>query len=134
MIRLVSTRNMSRLALLLRVAPACLLVTRLAAAPPLNIAAASDLPTVLPTIAQQFEAKTGVTTRVTFGSSGNFFSQLQNGAPLDVFLSADLEYPRRLVERGAAVPDTLYEYGAGRLVLWAGKDAGLDHAPGLQVV
>ena len=60
-----------------------------AAAQALTIAAASDLQAVLPALAQNFEKQTGVTTRVTFGSSGNFFSQIQNGAPFDLFLSAD---------------------------------------------
>src|SRR4029453_16768002 len=64
-----------------------------ASAQTLAIAAASDLQAVLPTIAQNFERQTGVTTRLTFGSSGNFFSQLQNGAPFDLFFSADLVYP-----------------------------------------
>lgn len=100
----------------------------------LTIAAASDLQAALPTIAQNFEKQTGVTTRLTFGSSGNFFSQLQNGAPFDLFLSADLDYPQRLVSGGQALADTLYEYGSGRLVLWARKDAGLDLARGLQTL
>ena len=104
------------------------------AAPPLTIAAASDLQAVLPIIARNFEQQTGVATRLTFGSSGNFFSQLQNGAPFDVFLSADLEYPQQLVTRGQALADTLYEYASGRIVLWARKDAGIDVARGLQAL
>jgi molybdate transport system substrate-binding protein len=105
-----------------------------ATAQTLTIAAASDLQAVLPAIAHDFEKQTGVTTRLTFGSSGNFFSQIRNGAPFDVFLSADLEYPQQLVNGGQALADTLSEYAAGRIVVWARKDAGLDVRPGLRVL
>jgi molybdate transport system substrate-binding protein len=106
----------------------------LADAQTLTIAAASDLQAVLPTIAQNFEKESGVATRLTFGSSGNFFSQLQNGAPFDVFLSADVEYPQQLIKRGQAVGDTLYEYASGRIVLWTRKDSGISLARGLQTL
>ena len=97
----------------------------LASAQTLTIAAASDLQAVLPAIARNFEQQTGVVTRLTFGSSGNIFSQLQNGAPFDIFLSADLDYPQQLVHGGQALADTLVEYASGRIVVWARKDAGL---------
>jgi molybdate transport system substrate-binding protein len=100
----------------------------------LSIAAASDLQAVLPTLAQSFEKQSGVATRLTFGSSGNFFSQIQNGAPFDVFLSADLEYPQRLVSGGVARGETLYEYASGRIVLWTRKDSGIDVRQGLRVL
>jgi molybdate transport system substrate-binding protein len=106
----------------------------IARAQTLTIAAASDLQAVLPAIAQNFEKETRVTTRVTFGSSGNFFSQLQNGAPFDVFLSADLDYPQQLISSGQAIADTLYEYGSGRIVVWARSDAGLDLRRGLHAL
>jgi molybdate transport system substrate-binding protein len=105
-----------------------------AAAQTITIAAASDLQAVLPAVAREFEQQTGTTTRVTFGSSGNFFSQIQNGAPFDVFLSADLDYPQQLVKSGQAIGDTLYEYALGRIVVWARKDAGIDVGRGLQVL
>src|SRR3954471_1200957 len=66
----------------------------------LTIAAASDLQTALPDIAKQFERAARVKVALTFGSSGNFFAQIQNGAPFDVFLSADADYPRRLAGTG----------------------------------
>ena len=66
----------------------------------LTIAAASDLQSALPAIASQFEKETGQPVRLTFGSSGNFFNQIQNGAPFDLFLSADIDYPRRLEASG----------------------------------
>ena len=67
-----------------------------ASAQSVRVAAASDLQAALPAIAAQFERDTGVKVALTFGSSGNFFTQVQNGAPFDVFLSADIDYPRRL--------------------------------------
>lgn len=100
----------------------------------LTIAAASDLQTALPPIVDAFERATGTITTVTYGSSGTFFAQIQNGAPFDVFLSADADYPRRLVETGAIDAATLFEYGAGRLVLWARNDSKIDLAQGLTVV
>jgi len=105
-----------------------------AAAPTLTVAAASDLQAVLPTLAERFQQRTGVTPRLTFGSSGNFFTQIRNGAPFDLFLSADLDYPQQLIRAGAAVPDSLYEYATGRLVLWARKDRGIDLGRGLQTL
>jgi molybdate transport system substrate-binding protein len=106
----------------------------LATAQTLTIAAASDLQAVLPIIARNFEQQTGVQARLTFGSSGNIFSQLQNGAPFDIFLSADLEYPQQLAKGGQALADTLVEYASGRIVVWARKDAGLDVQRGLSML
>jgi molybdate transport system substrate-binding protein len=106
----------------------------LANAQTLTIAAASDLQSVLPTIALDFEKQSGITTRLTFGSSGNFFSQLQNGAPFDVFLSADIDYPQQLIKGGQAVGETLYEYAAGRIVLWTRKETGINLVRGLQIL
>jgi molybdate transport system substrate-binding protein len=97
----------------------------------ITIAAASDLQTVLPDLARQFERTSGITTTVTFGASGNFFAQIRNGAPFDVFLSADADYPRRLAEGGQVESSTLYEYATGRLVLWTRHDSGLDVNKGL---
>lgn len=98
------------------------------------VAAASDLQTALPRIVSGFEKATGVTATVSFGSSGNFFAQIQNGAPFDVFLSADIDYPRRLVAAGRAVADSLTPYATGRLVLWTRTDTGIDVRKGLEVL
>jgi molybdate transport system substrate-binding protein len=102
-----------------------------ASAQGLAVAAASDLQFALPAITAQFEKETGQQIRLTFGSSGNFFTQIQNGAPFDVYLSADIGYPRRLEESGAAERASLYEYATGRLVLWTRTDSGIDVLRGL---
>jgi molybdate transport system substrate-binding protein len=100
----------------------------------LRVAAASDLQSVLPAIAQRFEQQSGVRVQLTFGSSGNFFSQIQNGAPFDVFFSADLSYPQQLDAAGLAEPGTLYQYAVGRLVVWVRRDSDLDVSRGLQLL
>jgi len=100
----------------------------------LTIAAASDLQTALPQIVDGFAKTTGVKAAVTFGSSGNFYAQIQNGAPFDVFLSADADYPRRLGETGAMDATSLFEYAAGGLVLWTRNDSKVNIAAGLPVV
>jgi molybdate transport system substrate-binding protein len=113
-----------------------LLAATIAAAqqPPLRIAAASDLQAVFPVLTARFERQTRRAVDVSFGSSGNVFAQLQNGAPFDLFLSADIDYPRRLEASGLTVPGTLVEYARGRIVLWSRNDTTLDLARGLPVL
>ena len=84
----------------------------------ITVAAASDLTFALTEVAHAFEQKTGNHVKLAFGSSGNFFVQIQNGASFDVFFSADVEYPRKLAAGGLAVAPTLWVYGTGRIVLW----------------
>jgi molybdate transport system substrate-binding protein len=94
----------------------------------IRVAAAADLKFAMDDLAAQYRKQTGNTLEVTYGSSGNFFSQLQNGAPFDLFFSADIEYPRKLEAAGLAEPGTLYEYAVGRIVIWAPPDSKLDVA------
>ena len=98
---------------------------------PLTVAAASDLQTVLPGIVRDFERSASARVSVSYGSSGSFFAQIQNGAPFDVFLSADVEYPRQLAAAGLADPATLQVYATGHLVIWARRDTKLDLSRGL---
>ncbi len=92
----------------------------------LTVAAAADLSFALPRITGAFERLTGGTVRVVYGSSGNLYAQIQNGAPFDVFLSADVNYARSLVTLHQAEADSFYRYAVGRLVLWAPQDSPLD--------
>jgi molybdate transport system substrate-binding protein len=94
---------------------------------PLTIAAAADLQFALEDILTRFRSvHPGAGVRVVYGSSGSFYSQIQNHAPFDLFLSADVQYPRRLISEGLAVPDSLFTYAAGRIVLWTPADSPLD--------
>jgi molybdate transport system substrate-binding protein len=110
---------------------ALLLAGASASAQGLTVAAASDLQSALPAIASRFEQDTGQSVQLTFGSSGNFFTQIRNGAPFDLFLSADIAYPRQLEAAGTAERGTLYQYATGRIVLWTRKDSGIDVGRGL---
>ncbi len=64
--------------------------------------------------------------KLSFGSSGNLTTQIRNGAPFDVFFSADEEYPKQLIDAGLAEKDTLYRYAVGRLVLWVPNEVPID--------
>ena len=104
------------------------------AAEELTIAAASDLTFVFPEVAARFQNDTGNSVKFSFGSSGNFLSQIQNGAPFDMFFSADIGYPRKLEAAGLAEPGSFYEYAVGKLVLWVPRASTLDLKQGLAVL
>ena len=100
----------------------------------LRVAAAADLQFVLPDLATQFEKQTSVKLAISYGSSGNFFAQIQNGAPFDLFFSADLDYPKKLTQAGLAESDSLQIYAAGRLALWLPPNSPLDPNGGLKTL
>jgi molybdate transport system substrate-binding protein len=91
-----------------------------------SIAAASDLNFAFKEIVAEFEKQTGNTVKLSLGSSGNFFAQISNGAPFDLYFSADISYPKKLEEDGLAEPGTLYMYAVGRIVLWVPKGSPID--------
>jgi molybdate transport system substrate-binding protein len=99
-----------------------------AAAQTVRIAAAADLQYAMEDLARQYEKHSPVKLAVTYGSSGNFYAQIQNGAPFDLYFSADISYPQKLVEAGLAEKDSLYNYARGRIVLWVARDFTLDPA------
>jgi molybdate transport system substrate-binding protein len=90
------------------------------------VAAASDLSFPIKEIISQFEQRTGHTVKLTLGSSGNFQAQIANGAPFDVYLSADVDYVRQLERAGLVEPDSLYVYAEGRLVIWVRNGSPID--------
>ena len=100
-------------------------LTTQASASEVVVAAASDLTSVIKEVASSFEKKTGHNAKVTLGSSGSFYAQISNGAPFDVFLSADLNYVREIEKANLAEPGTSYVYAIGHLVLWVPKNSTL---------
>ncbi len=100
----------------------------------LYVAAASDLVYCLKDINDAFNvANPGTNVIVSAGSSGRFYSQVQNGAPFEVYLSADMRYPRKLADEGHADKKTLFQYAVGRVVLWA-VDPKIDVSKGMQIL
>ncbi|MEI8014099.1 MAG: molybdate ABC transporter substrate-binding protein [Nitrospira sp.] len=113
-----------------------LLITgvNLAVAEEITIAAASDLNFAFREIATEYEKSSGNQVRLTLGSSGNFYAQIQNGAPFDLYFSADIAYPRKLEEAGLTVPGSLYQYAVGRIVLWTGHESRIDVTKGFEAL
>lgn len=92
----------------------------------LRVAAASDLQPVMPAVAAAYEKATGVKLLVSFGSSSSLATQIVNGAPVDVFLSADHVAPEKVVAAEKADTKAPTPYAKGTLVLWARKDSPLQ--------
>lgn len=95
----------------------------------LSVAAASNFSYALGEIVTAFETvHPEVSVSVSYGSSGNFYAQLQAGAPYDIFLSADMVYPRRLAGAGFALDGEVFTYAIGHIVLWVPGTSPLDVA------
>ena len=84
-----------------------------------HVAVAANFTEPAKEIAALFKQKTGHEAVLIFGASGAFFTQITHGAPFEVFLSADSERPKAAVDGGFAVPDSLFTYAIGKLVLWS---------------
>jgi len=112
----------------------CLWLPARAGAAEIKVAAASDLTFAFKDVAARFEKQTGNGVKLTYGSSGNFFAQIQNGAPFDLFFSADVGYPQKLEAAGLTEPGTIYEYASGKLVIWVPNASKLDLSRGLSVL
>jgi len=122
-------RKLNRIALL-----AVIILAQLCAAQDFRVAAAADLQFAMQDIAAQFQKETGKSVEVIYGSSGNFFQQLQNGAPFDIFFSANLDYAKRLEAAGLTEPGSYYRYAKGKIVIWVPNDSKIDLKPGLEVL
>jgi molybdate transport system substrate-binding protein len=92
----------------------------------LHVAAAADLQPVLPGIAADFEQHNHVRIAITYGASGTLTTQIENGAPFDVFMAADMKYPERIISAGLADTARPVLYARGVLVLWARKDSTIQ--------
>jgi molybdate transport system substrate-binding protein len=94
-----------------------------------KVAVAANFTEPAKEISARFEAKTGHKATLSFGSSGQFYTQIANGAPYEVFLSADAERPAKAEADGLAVAGSRFTYATGRLVLWS-KTPGLVDGKG----
>lgn len=94
-----------------------------------KVAVAANFTEAAKAIAARFKARTGHEATLSFGSSGQFYTQIANGAPYEVFLSADVERPQKAEAEGLAVPGSRFTYATGRLVLWS-KTPGLVDGKG----
>ena len=91
-----------------------------------QVAVAANFTEPAKEIATAFEAKTGNHVVMSFGPSGGFYSQIQQGAPFEVFLSADAERPARLEAENLGVKGTRFVYAYGTLVLWSATPGFVD--------
>lgn len=99
----------------------------------LSIAAAADLQFALAEAARQFHQQHPQTElAIDYGSSGNFYAQIRNGAPFDLFLSADVQYPGNLARDGLVRADSVFVYAAGRIAVWVPASSKLDPATALR--
>ena len=98
----------------------------------ITVAAAADLQSVMQDITDRFQKETGKTVKVIYGSSGNFFQQIPNGAPFDMFFSANLDYPKKLEAAGLTEPGTFYQYAVGKIVIWVPNESKLNVSAGLR--
>jgi molybdate transport system substrate-binding protein len=110
---------MKRIALILGLFAACLWSSGPALAASTNVAVAANFTEAAKEIAAAFKAKTGDEAVLSFGSSGQFYTQIKQDAPFDILLSADDARPKKLVEEGLGVADSRFTYAVGKLVLWS---------------
>lgn len=82
-----------------------------------KVAVAANFTAAMKEIAKDFEKATGHSTQVSFGSTGKLYTQIENGAPFEVFLAADQKRPKMLAEEGKATGE--FTYAVGKLVLWS---------------
>ncbi len=105
---------------------ALLATARAASAGEVNAAVAANFTAPAQQIVDLFQKESGHTVKLSFGSSGKFYSQIKEGAPFDVFLAADEKNPKLLEEEGLAVKDTRFVYALGKLVLWSAQPGFVD--------
>ena len=91
-----------------------------------QVAVAANFAEPIKAIAAVLQKTTGHTLKISTGASGAFYTQIQNGAPFDVFLSADNERPAMLEQDGLTQPGTRFTYATGQLVLWSARPGRVD--------
>ncbi len=91
-----------------------------------NAAVAANFTAPVQQIAALFEKETGNTVKLSFGSTGKFYSQIKEGAPFDVLLAADEKTPKLMEQENLAVVNSRFVYAIGKLVLWSAKAGYVD--------
>lgn len=117
-----------RVAFLMAVCIASILLSVSVQAAEVKVAVASNFSQPMKDIAVEFEKDTGHKLNLTQGATGKFYAQITNGAPFEVFLSADDETPSKLVKEGKAISGTQFTYAIGRLVLWSPDEKLVDQS------
>ncbi|MGH8476373.1 MAG: molybdate ABC transporter substrate-binding protein [Methylococcales bacterium] len=92
----------------------------------ISLAVASNFTHAIKAIAARFEADTAHKVTLIFGSTGKHYAQIKNGAPFDVFFSADVERPKLLEGEGLASPGSRFTYAVGKIVLWSAQQGYVD--------
>ncbi|MDY6825515.1 MAG: molybdate ABC transporter substrate-binding protein [Thermodesulfobacteriota bacterium] len=98
----------------------------IAAAEEIHVAVASNFTEAIKKIAEHYEAATGNTVILAFGSTGKHYAQIKNGAPFDAFFAADVKRPELLEQEGIAKQGSRFTYAIGRLALWSAKPGLVD--------
>lgn len=101
-------------------------ITTLAGGAEVSVAVASNFTAPMRQIKTEFERETGHKALLSFGASGKLYAQIKNGAPFELFLSADDEKTAQLAKEGLTVPDSRFAYAIGRLALWSSKPGFVD--------
>lgn len=105
---------------------ALLVLSPLARADEVQVAVAANFTAPMKAIVAEFEKATGHKAQLSFGGTGKFYAQIRNGAPFQVFLSADDETPAKLEQEGLAVAGSRFTYAVGTLVLWSARPDFVD--------
>jgi len=107
-------------------ATVAMLVMSAASADEVVVAVAANFTAPIQAIAKDFEKDTGHKLTASFGATGQFYAQIQNGAPFDVFLSADASTPEKLEKENRTVRGSRFTYAVGTLALWSAKEGYVD--------
>jgi molybdate transport system substrate-binding protein len=105
---------------------AVLLLSPLARAEEVQVAVAANFTAPMKAIVAEFEKLTGHKAQLSFGATGKFYAQIKNGAPFQVFLSADDETPAKLEQEGLAEAGSRFTYAVGTLALWSARPDVVD--------
>ena len=92
----------------------------------LKIAVAANFVIPAETLIDQFESATGINATLISGSTGKLYAQIENGAPFDILLAADVQRPRLLAESGLGMAESRFTYALGELVLWSPNEEFVD--------